>query len=113
MEAAIIGVSDQAAFSIWRSGTTPACASATQPQNGMESTNSSRAKFRRDRSPSLLVFMILLLLLKPSFGECSELIVRSCSFVIVQPPAIDSRNCSASRFRLVERDRMRYRRDRR
>src|SRR5512144_1010771 len=101
MVAAIIGVSDQAAFSIWRSGTTPACANATHPQNGMERTNSSRAKFRRDRFPDLLVFMILQLLSKPSFGECSELILRSCSFIIVQAPAIDSRTCPALRFRLV------------
>src|SRR5512146_602150 len=98
MEAAIIGVRDQAAFSIWRSGTTPACANVTQPQNGMESTNSSTAKFRRDRFSGLLVFIILQLLSQPGFGDWSGLISRSCSFMIVQAPAIDSRDGPASRF---------------
>src|SRR5512141_721017 len=103
MEAAIIGVSDQAAFSIWRSGTTPACANATQPQNGMERANSSTAKFRRDLLPGLLVFMILQLLTKLSLGECSALTFRSCFFIMVEAPGIDSRIFPASRFRSIDR----------
>src|SRR5512146_608174 len=103
MEAAIIGVSDQAAVSIWRSGTTPACANATHPQNGMERANSSTAKFRRDLFPGLLVFMILQLLSKLRFAECSALTFRSCSVIMVQAPAIDLRNCPASRFRSIDR----------
>src|SRR5512142_2258477 len=112
MEGAIIGVSDQAAFSIWRSGTTPACANATHPQNGMERTNSSTAKFSRDRSSDLWVYMILQLLSKPGFGECSGLIFRSCSIMIVQAPVIDLRKCPASRFPWDDPDRIRYRHDR-
>src|SRR5512144_272883 len=112
MVAAIIGVSDQAAFSIWRSGTRPACASATQPQNGMERTNSSTAKFSRDRPSDLLVYMILQLLSKLGFGECSGLIFRSCSLMIVQASVIDLRKCPASRFPWDDPDRTRYRHDR-